>query len=303
MAKLSKIKNPDCSADVRAGAGAVLRKGLKKTVKRRAAALDFTDAEGVHDMRVAVRRMRSALRDFAPFLKKRPRRKIKKNLKNLADALGAVRDRDVEIAALERFEAEQRAVKKELCRLIEECRIARGAAQTALTEKLADSAFEDWRKKVRAQIEKATAAGKSDERTSFEDAGRAALADLLQKFGEQSAATGEAFNAEALHDLRIAAKRLRYALELFESCFGKKAAEFAGEIAEMQNYLGEVHDADVQIASLQRRLSETGARKTCEWLLAKFFSARDENFRFAVNLQTKWKDEGFGERLRTMIEK
>jgi len=49
-----------------------------------------------------------------------------------------------------------------------------------------------------------------------------------------------------LHDLRIAAKRLRYSLEMFAPCFPSKRAEsFADRVREMQDTLGRIHDLDV----------------------------------------------------------
>jgi hypothetical protein len=51
---------------------------------------------------------------------------------------------------------------------------------------------------------------------------------------------------EALHDMRIAAKRLRYILEVgAEPCFGKYAAKAARRAKELQDLLGEIHDCDV----------------------------------------------------------
>lgn len=46
-------------------------------------------------MRVATRRLRSALRDFMPLMEKRPPKQMRKELKELADALGAARDNDL----------------------------------------------------------------------------------------------------------------------------------------------------------------------------------------------------------------
>jgi CHAD domain-containing protein len=63
--------------------------------------LDLTDVEGVHDMRVATRRLRAALEVFAPCFPAKRHRKLLKKVKALADALGKRRDADVEIALLE----------------------------------------------------------------------------------------------------------------------------------------------------------------------------------------------------------
>ncbi len=51
--------------------------------------------------------------------------------------------------------------------------------------------------------------------------------------------------ADAQHDLRIAAKRLRYVLEIAEKCFGEEAVAAHRAARELQGVLGEVHDCDV----------------------------------------------------------
>jgi hypothetical protein len=51
----------------------------------------------------------------------------------------------------------------------------------------------------------------------------------------------------ALHDMRIAAKRLRYILEVTGPCFGPYARTATKHVKELQDLLGEIHDCDVQI--------------------------------------------------------
>jgi len=68
--------------------------------------LDMSDPEGVHDMRVATRRLRAALEIFAPCLPKDEHRALLREVKALADALGERRDPDVQIDALERLRTE-----------------------------------------------------------------------------------------------------------------------------------------------------------------------------------------------------
>ena len=51
--------------------------------------------------------------------------------------------------------------------------------------------------------------------------------------------------AEAQHDMRIAAKRLRYVLEIVGPCFGPEAKAARRAARELQNVLGEIHDCDV----------------------------------------------------------
>lgn len=52
---------------------------------------------------------------------------------------------------------------------------------------------------------------------------------------------------EHLHDMRIAAKRLRYILEISEESFGRYAATASKRVKELQDLLGEIHDCDVTL--------------------------------------------------------
>src|SRR5215210_4212702 len=66
--------------------------------------LDTADVERLHDMRVASRRLRAALEIFEPCFPRKRYRRALGHVKELADALGERRDRDVTIQELERFE-------------------------------------------------------------------------------------------------------------------------------------------------------------------------------------------------------
>jgi len=82
--------------------------------------------------------------------------------------------------------------------------------------------------------------------------------------------------AMALHDMRIAAKRLRYLLELVGFCFGEVGSEAQGRARELQEVLGEIHDCDVmleRIATIRERDA-----KGFDALAARFRAERAEHF-------------------------
>ncbi len=65
---------------------------------------------------------------------------------------------------------------------------------------------------------------------------------------------GNADNIQELHDLRIAAKRVRYTLELFEEFLPVASKGFAEELAKLQEELGALHDSEVMLTLLRQLL-------------------------------------------------
>ena len=65
-------------------------------------------------------------------------------------------------------------------------------------------------------------------------------------------------NIQGLHDLRIAVKRVRYTLEIFEEFLPEAGKSFAEELARLQDELGALHDSEVMLALVRLSLNETG---------------------------------------------
>jgi CHAD domain-containing protein len=99
--------------------------------------LDVGDIEGVHDMRVATRRLRAGLEVFGPALDRKRTRRVLHEVKALAEALGERRDRDVQLERLAELRedcagAEAHAIELLEAELREEQRRANAQLEAAL---------------------------------------------------------------------------------------------------------------------------------------------------------------------------
>lgn len=103
MAKAREI--PGLSTELPYGevAARVLEVRCDEVMSHSENVLDVEHIEGVHDMRVATRRLRAAIEVFWPCLPSKQRKKVLAEVKSIADALGERRDRDVAIAVLDEF--------------------------------------------------------------------------------------------------------------------------------------------------------------------------------------------------------
>jgi CHAD domain-containing protein len=335
MAKAKEIENLDCNAEALSGIRLVLHTRFGEMYERRAEALDWTDIEGVHDMRVASRRLRSAIKDFRDYLggkKSLPRR----GLKEVADALGDVRDQDVAIVALEKMRAEAAEaaeanaedVAAGIGHLIDERNAVRQAARVKLAFIIAERPLADLKNNFLSRLVKVgddaverARDGKRGRRTakavSFGQAGREVIAARVVELKKLSNSLHHPFDSEPLHDMRIAAKRLRYAMELFAPCWGGKLTSYAHEVSELQTSLGELRDCDTWLDDLGARLDRnrsrfadawTGAagkgehiRRASVWLLSHFTKERSKHFRNALDRWEEWETNGFFAQMKCVL--
>jgi CHAD domain-containing protein len=105
LAKARDIPGFDGRKSFRAVAREAVAVRSEEVFEHAAGVLDTDDIDRVHDMRVATRRLRAVLEVFAPAFDKREHKAVLKDVKALADALGARRDPDVQLAALDAIAA------------------------------------------------------------------------------------------------------------------------------------------------------------------------------------------------------
>jgi CHAD domain-containing protein len=231
----------DLSAEV------VLRRSLSRAVDRLLAHDPVTRAdlhgEGVHQMRVAVRSIRSTLRTFAPLLGPVDEG-LGRDLRWLGDLLGEVRDLDVLIESL-RTSAEElpEADRALLPEVIAEATGQRAEHLAALLEAMASPRYAALVGRLGAldrSVEFSRAARKPAEPTLRRFARRAyrKLRRSVETVGRKDAVV------EDVHIVRLLAKKFRYSLDAIAEVSADAMAQ-ARALARFQDTLGEFHDAYV----------------------------------------------------------
>ena len=215
------------------------------------------DAEGVHQMRVGVRRLRSALRFFRPVLPRAQRLLLERELRWLGRELGLVRDLDV--FALEILEPllALRPDDKGLDALHRVAKAAREERQEALREVLRGTRF------TRLALEVGRYAARRQWRDQPVDERSARLfaparlfaAALFERRDAKVRRAGAALDElepARLHRLRIQVKRLRYAVDLLGGLFPSRRRErYHDRLPVLQDRLGRIAD----LATAQRLLA------------------------------------------------
>ncbi len=214
-------------------------------------AVRAADPEGVHQMRVGVRRLRAAIAVFSELLDCRQTEQIKRDLKWLAGKLAPVRDLDVflkgKIASFEGSDSPAAGLPELKSELIYRRDIAAEAAKAAIaTARYRLLIFnvlewiEDgkWLKQSRSQGNKKI---------------RPFAAELFErrtrKARRKAKRAGEV-DAHARHRLRIAIKKLRYALYFFETLYShdgsaKALSRYKKYLKDLQDNLGALNDIAV----------------------------------------------------------
>jgi CHAD domain-containing protein len=238
----------------------VIRAAIASSYERllgHAAELSATDDdEAVHQARVATRRLRSDLRTFEVWLDPMVASDLRGELRWLGAELGAVRDLDVMRARLREHAATLPNPEAEAAeRVIRRLDADREAARADLIANMQQARF------TRLEADLALAARYPPcigAATAFraKDVLAAPVRQRWRKLRHGVAKLGSHAPDEALHAVRVRAKRCRYAAEACVPVFGDDAAKFAKGIAKVQEVLGEHHDAVVAGAWLAKTAHE-----------------------------------------------
>ena len=204
-----------------------------------AAAVAGKDA-GVHQARVASRRLREALPVLTKGLQHTKAGKAQRKLRRLTEALGTVRELDVTLHLIDemgdRSDIPRTALADVRAQVIEERERRRALMLKRLAEvdthKLARRLTTGWRAVLAVRI--------------------ARRARRLHSAIEEA---GQIYAPEGLHQVRIAAKKLRYALEIADESGAVPCPAAVRALKRVQDALGRLHDLQI----LQHHVAAVGA--------------------------------------------
>jgi CHAD domain-containing protein len=226
-----------------------------------AGTIEGTDIEELHDMRVATRRMRTAFDVFGPAFDPKVMQKYLRGLRKIGRELGGVRDMDVILENAVKFRnkmietlqpgfdplvmAWQHTIDKRRVKMI---KYLQGA---------------DYQKFIVSFNHFLHPADLDKSRIIMADSRNPLVQDSVPALVYSRYAAVRAYESiipmasiPQLHALRIEFKKFRYTLEYFKEVLGKNIGKAIAEIKEMQDHLGELHDADVACQLVKDFLAE-----------------------------------------------
>lgn len=194
-------------------------------------AVKHADADAIHDVRVAIRRLRQCLDVFAPLLGSRASKKLSKKVRKILKAAGELRNLDIAIDLLKKARLARTgplvsAIRKD------RVKFAKDFAQ-ALAKFDNGDIVGKWRDGVIAP----------SHQTSFTEDYRNILPAMAAEFFEAGERAADASaDLDTLHKFRIKTKKFRYTLELFAPVFGKTLEMPMRVLRNLQQRLGDIND-------------------------------------------------------------
>ena len=246
---------------------AVLRKHFAVFLANEAGTRLGEDIEGLHDMRVAARRLRAALQAFRPWLSPRLQHS-RDELGWVAAALGTVRDLDVQMERLAEWRAAEPAESHALDDVERLLTDRRNQGRKRMLAALDSRRYDLMVERFATALRRGSPRSLLVAREPILAVGPGLLEKRYRRLRRMGDAIKPASPPASYHALRIDAKKLRYALEFVGPIYGKRATEFAVRLTALQDLLGLHQDADVAITMLREMASGSRPRLGPETILA-----------------------------------
>ncbi|MFH1086800.1 MAG: CHAD domain-containing protein [Chloroflexota bacterium] len=261
---------------------------LQRMLDHEAGTREGADPEDLHDMRVATRRMRSALRLFGTYVTGPLAVRANDDLRRLGRLLGGVRDLDVSIeGATQHLATLPEGERYDLGPLIAMWQRQRTVARRRMLAYLNSRAYARAVANLRALLDRLAAPGVLvPEEQSIGRVGPRLLHILWQVVRSYDVVLPGA-PPELLHALRIECKRLRYGIEFLSEVLPQRVVALIPEVVALQDHLGELHDDAVTVRLLDDLLARHSGPRHAGLRAYREDAQRDEEERLA-STPTMW---------------
>ncbi len=213
------------------------------------------DPEYVHDMRVACRRLRTALDVIAEGFPETIRETLRGELRWIGRSLGRVRDLDVAIARVAALEGEATSFERPAFHIfVQGLSVRRATRRLEMIERLDSERFRTLAFQALEWVEAGppTAASVPEGVTPAYAIAPRIIAHWNKAMREAYEKAEHSMEELDLHALRIAAKKARYAIEYFAELHGPGASRRARRIATLQDFLGDHRDVSLLLARMKK---------------------------------------------------
>jgi CHAD domain-containing protein len=243
--------------------------------------------DAVHDMRVATRRMRAAIATFGEALPSDFKR-LNGELRWFGRVLGEVRDLDVHIEALEEAHTDAFDAADGKQGLIDKLTSQHNGARSRLVDALDSQRFETLVNDMSLVLSQDGTAP-HEQQVPVTQLAPERIRHRYRKFRNVAKDSSPQSVPEELHEVRIRAKRLRFALEFFEELYGKDTRRLIDEVIEVQDRLGEHQDLHVLNERLGMIVRAYG-RELDPAALVLAGALMERNNARAAAIRAAWKD-------------
>jgi len=248
----------------------ILLSQFREVEKAELGVISANDIEDVHDMRVALRKIRSALLIFRDYLDSVRLTPLEKGVKKTLSILGPIRDLDVLLEKTDSYLKSEAIDPKQMSAFYEIVSRDREKAHEEAVKYLNSKEYVSFKKEFKETLEIGVYLGNPSINRKG-DIAPARIRDVLPSVLYKKAADVTAYYewlegpflfVDKLHRLRIAAKNFRYTLDFFKDCLGDASVKLIKEFKELQDILGDFHDAVVAIEMIDAYMKRIESMKS-----------------------------------------
>lgn len=258
-----KNSAPDNAPDeaFRTAAAYVLEDRVDRISNLSKGLLDITDTDPAEAMWLATRRLRAALEMYRPCFSKSQYRGGREEVRALTQTVGTRRDLDRAIATVEGVAAEMDQPEAEgIRRLADRLRREQADANRTLAQSVHGRRMQAFRVRIEDLSDVAIEDPEKEERAAYHylravpESAKGLVGIRLERLRAGAPGALEPYAVKEQHRMRVAAERLRYALELTAEGLGTQAHTARRAARGLQEVLGEIRDCDIVVPEVREQI-------------------------------------------------